>query len=379
MSRPVLSLLLMLLALIAPAGARAAAAAGDNRAEAYAAVCEQAALQAAAESGVPPDILTALTLTETGRKLNGRLRPWAWSVNAEGAGSWHDDPQSLLAFAEERVRQGRTNMDLGCFQINYRWHGQHFASVADMLDPLSNARYAARFVRELYQDTGDWRAAAGAFHSRTPHYASKYLARFDQLRAMVNERGLPQAGPHQAVQVAGLAPTRTRPRGTRAAPDLWRSDMAHGISVRAGVGTGRRVAAVDPDIAALDRFVAQANGTSVDALLDSGAAAGPVSDMADGWTGQTPADLPDDPGMDQSPQPDLPSDLPPGLLVGAPVGTMAQGGGSLAALAQGNPALLGDARAPILPGGAQALPGLPDARNGPPASNSSLWQMAALE
>lgn len=152
-------------------------------------VCEWAAQQAAQESGVPVDILGALTLTETGRRLDGLVRPWAWSANAEGEGTWFDDPASAITFAEDRVAQGRTNLDIGCFQLNYRWHGENFSSVAQMFDPLENARYAARFVSQLHAETGDWRAAAGAFHSRTPAYAQRYLARFDTLREMLRARG----------------------------------------------------------------------------------------------------------------------------------------------------------------------------------------------
>lgn len=152
-------------------------------------VCEWATRRAAEESGVPIDILGALTLTETGRRMEGAVRPWAWSANAEGEGTWFDDPQSAIAFAQDRVDQGRTNLDIGCFQLNYRWHGENFASVTQMFDPLENARYAARFVRQLYTDTGDWRAAAGAFHSRTKTYADRYLQRFDTLHALLRERG----------------------------------------------------------------------------------------------------------------------------------------------------------------------------------------------
>lgn len=154
-----------------------------------AAICEQAATQAAAEYGVPPDIMAGLTLTETGRRRDGVVRPWAWSVNAEGEGSWFDDPASALAFAEDRIALGRRNVDIGCFQINFRWHGENFPSVAAMFDPLTNARYAADFVRRLHAETGDWRRAAGAFHSRTPANADRYLTRFDELRAGFQQRG----------------------------------------------------------------------------------------------------------------------------------------------------------------------------------------------
>ncbi|MFV0302834.1 MAG: hypothetical protein ACK5IP_18525 [Paracoccus sp. (in: a-proteobacteria)] len=182
-----LAWLAVLLALILPG--RLFAAMSPAGATAPAAICEQAALRAGEEFGVPASILGALTLTETGRRLDGIVRPWAWSVNAEGAGSWFDDPASALAFAEERVAMGRPNVDIGCFQINYRWHGAEFPSVAAMFDPLENARYAAGFLRRLHDETGDWRAAAGAFHSRTPANAGKYLARFDQLHAMLQARG----------------------------------------------------------------------------------------------------------------------------------------------------------------------------------------------
>lgn len=162
---------------------------GGASASAAADICEWAAQQAAREAGVPVDILGALTLTETGRRLDGVVRPWAWSANAEGEGTWFDDPTSAIAFAEDRVAQGRPNIDIGCFQLNYRWHGQNFASVAQMFDPLENARYAARFVGQLYTEMGDWRKAAGAFHSRTQVHAQRYLARFDTLRDILNKRG----------------------------------------------------------------------------------------------------------------------------------------------------------------------------------------------
>lgn len=165
-----------------------ALAAGDP-ADRPAVACEWAAMTAAAEAGVPADILGALTLTETGRRRGGVVRPWAWSVNAEGSGSWFDDPAEALAFAQDRIDRGRPNLDIGCFQLNYRWHGENFPSVVEMFDPLENARYAARFIRDLYAETGDWRRAAGAFHSRTPVHANRYLARFDDLRATLTRGG----------------------------------------------------------------------------------------------------------------------------------------------------------------------------------------------
>ena len=49
-----------------------------------------------------------------------------------------------------------------------------FASLADAFDPEENADYAARFLRQLYAETGNWTAAAGLYHSRTPLLAASY-------------------------------------------------------------------------------------------------------------------------------------------------------------------------------------------------------------
>ena len=65
------------------------------------------------------------------------------------------------------------------------WHGEAFASLRRMLDPDANARYAARFLRDLRAETGSWLAAAGLYHSRTPALSAAYRARVaDQLAAL---------------------------------------------------------------------------------------------------------------------------------------------------------------------------------------------------
>ncbi|MBM9596131.1 transglycosylase SLT domain-containing protein [Roseitranquillus sediminis] len=147
------------------------------------AVCRDAATQASAESGVPLDVLLAISLTETGRASDGATRTWPWTVNSEGKGFWFDTHAEALAFAEGEAAGGTTSFDVGCFQINYRWHGENFASIAEMFEPVANARYAARFLTDLYQELGDWSLAAGAYHSRTPQYASRYRERFDSFRS----------------------------------------------------------------------------------------------------------------------------------------------------------------------------------------------------
>jgi len=73
-----------------------------------------------------------------------------------------------------------------CFQINYKWHHQHFSSLEAMFDPIINTDYAARFLTDLFGELGSWSAAAGAYHSRTPKYATRYTKRFDRYLAFLS-------------------------------------------------------------------------------------------------------------------------------------------------------------------------------------------------
>ena len=151
-------------------------------------LCLAAARDAAEATGVPLRLLIALSLTETGRKgAAGGLEPWPWALNRGGESLWFATRDEALATLEEILAAGTTNVDLGCFQLNWRWHSAGFASAADMIDPGANALYAAKFVARLYDETGDWRAAAAAYHSATPARAEVYMTRFDPIYAALGD------------------------------------------------------------------------------------------------------------------------------------------------------------------------------------------------
>lgn len=150
-------------------------------------LCDKAAVRAAAETGVPAEVLLAITRTETGRAKAGPVEPWPWTVNMEGAGHWFDSREAARGYATTHHARGARSFDVGCFQLNYRWHGHAFASIDEMFEPLAGARYAARFLSDLKVETGDWLAAAAAYHSRTPALAARYRARFERHLAALRD------------------------------------------------------------------------------------------------------------------------------------------------------------------------------------------------
>ncbi|MEY8882549.1 hypothetical protein [Donghicola sp. XS_ASV15] len=51
--------------------------------------------------------------------------------------------------AVDTMAGGTTSIDVGCMQVNYRWHGEGFSSLEDMFDPAANTAYAAEFLTRL--------------------------------------------------------------------------------------------------------------------------------------------------------------------------------------------------------------------------------------
>jgi hypothetical protein len=158
--------------------------------------CDAAAALAATQTGVPRDVLLAISRAETGRTVDGQFAPWPWTVNEAGAGSWYDSKAAAIAHVQDALALGATNIDIGCFQLNWRWHGGSFATLDQMFDPANNALYAAEFLLQLYREQGDWDAAIGMYHSRRAEAAAGYLAKVSDLRgATPDDQTYAMAGP----------------------------------------------------------------------------------------------------------------------------------------------------------------------------------------
>lgn len=155
-------------------------------------LCISAARRASDRTGVPLAVLLAVTLTETGRTTKNGLAPWPWAINQAGEGHWFQTPEDAVQYAEDQLDLGLRNFDVGCFQLNHRWHSKNFTSTIDMFDPDSNALYAARFLADLYTEQGDWSLAAATYHSRTPEKADQYRDKFDTILAGLTDQSFPR-------------------------------------------------------------------------------------------------------------------------------------------------------------------------------------------
>ena len=139
-------------------------------------VCEAAAARAEARHGIPTGLLAAISKVETGRASadGSAIVAWPYAINAEGTGMHFNSAAEAIAQVQALQGTGMQSIDVGCMQINLKWHPDAFASLAEAFDPDINADYAARYLGELAQTHGTWNVAVGFYHSPTPHRQAYY-------------------------------------------------------------------------------------------------------------------------------------------------------------------------------------------------------------
>lgn len=139
-------------------------------------LCETAVTTAEYVARLPPRLLGAISLTETGRAdpTIGRIRPWPWTINAGGEGQFFETRQEAILAVNALQARGVRSIDVGCLQVNLMYHPKAFASLEQAFDPRINADYAASFLNSLYADSKNWAEAIAAYHSETPALGDAY-------------------------------------------------------------------------------------------------------------------------------------------------------------------------------------------------------------
>lgn len=183
-------LLLLIGALSAPNRAAALEFTGltDMSAADPATLCEAAAVHHERANALPRALLAAVAMAESGRYLpkKQKSRPWPWTINAEGKPYYFSSKAEAIAKTQQLLDGGMRSIDVGCMQVNLRYHPHAFASLDDAFDPMMNVAYGAEFLMELRDRTGSWQQAVANYHSQTAWRGGRYFARV--IRIWENER-----------------------------------------------------------------------------------------------------------------------------------------------------------------------------------------------
>lgn len=151
---------------------------------AFAETCESLAHRIGASKGLPDGVLAAIARKESGYSPRGDIaQAWPWTINEAGRSSYFESRPEAEAYLERALARGDTNIDIGCMQINYRWHGEAFASPSQMFEPSVNIAYAADFLTALYARLGSSEQAIAHYHSSLPDLGPQYAASVQSLVA----------------------------------------------------------------------------------------------------------------------------------------------------------------------------------------------------
>lgn len=142
------------------------------------AACVDAILQQEREKNIDDHLLLAMGFTEAGRMTPDRLfTVWPWTINVEGKDFLFNSKGEAIAFVREQQAKGVRSIDVGCLQVNLRWHPDAFPDLETAFDPVANVRYAAQFLDNLRRERGDLRLAVARYHSAQSELGDAYRER----------------------------------------------------------------------------------------------------------------------------------------------------------------------------------------------------------
>jgi hypothetical protein len=102
------------------------------------------AIESAAKlTGVPVSLMRAIGEVESVVQLRDKRFSWPWAVN-DGRSLLLRSREGAAAHIQTLVAAGKTNVDIGCMQVNWRWHSEAFEAPTELLDLMENVLYAAR-------------------------------------------------------------------------------------------------------------------------------------------------------------------------------------------------------------------------------------------
>jgi tetratricopeptide (TPR) repeat protein len=127
---------------------------------------------------IPQGLLTAISLAEAGRPgADGSLAAWPWTINVGGRGQYFETKEQAVAATRKLLDEGQRSIDVGCMQVNLRFHPNAFPTIEDAFDPATNVAYGAQFLASLHKLQGSWAKAVERYHSSDDGRREQYRER----------------------------------------------------------------------------------------------------------------------------------------------------------------------------------------------------------
>lgn len=138
--------------------------------------CDNTIKRIETQTNIPNGLLHAIGKVESGRFLNKNNHViWPWTVNHAGKSLFFNTKNQMEKYVLKNVMANDFNIDVGCMQINLKWHKNYFKKINDMFSLEPNISYAASFLIQLKNRHGSWDKAIKHYHSSDPEKNKPYF------------------------------------------------------------------------------------------------------------------------------------------------------------------------------------------------------------
>ena len=137
--------------------------------------CEKTIKSLELQTDIPKGLLLGIGKAEAIRKINNKYIIWPWTINHAGKSMFFDTKKQMRNYVFKNLKRNDFNIDVGCMQINMKWHKNNFKKIADMFEVSPNISYAASFLLQLKNKHGSWDKAIKHYHSSDPKKNIPYL------------------------------------------------------------------------------------------------------------------------------------------------------------------------------------------------------------
>lgn len=128
---------------------------------------------------MPQNLLRAISVTESGRwfKSVNKSVAWPWTINVQGKGYYYPSKREAISAVEAFQAKGIESIDVGCMQINLKYHPNAFTNLEQAFEPRYNVGYAAVFLKRNYDRFNNWKTAVKRYHNSDPRLGKRYISR----------------------------------------------------------------------------------------------------------------------------------------------------------------------------------------------------------
>ena len=138
-------------------------------------LCENTIESVEIQTEIPKGLLLGIGKAEAIRKIKNKFVIWPWTINHAGKSMFFDTKKQMRNYVFKNLKRNDFNMDVGCMQINIKWHKNNFKKISDMFEVNPNISYAASFLQQLKNKHGSWDNAIKHYHSSDPKKNKPYL------------------------------------------------------------------------------------------------------------------------------------------------------------------------------------------------------------